>query len=79
MKFVGHVSGSYEQIIWVLICQDHVIGRSRDYDIIIAFFLRRELRWAWKLSVNENLVKNLLTLWERLRRNTGENENILAP
>ena len=53
MKFVGHVSRSCEQIMWVVTCRDHVIGRSRDHDITIAFLLRRKLRWAWKSSVEE--------------------------
>ena len=52
MKFVG-VSGTGDQIMWVITHRDHVIGRSRDHDITIAFPLRRELRWAWKLSVDE--------------------------
>ena len=32
---------------------DHVIGKFRDHEITFAFFLRRELRWAWKLSIKE--------------------------
>ena len=35
IEFVGHVLGSYEQIMWVVICRDHVIGRSCDHDITI--------------------------------------------
>ena len=35
MKFVGHVLGSYELIMWVVMYRDHVIGRSRDHDIIL--------------------------------------------
>ena len=37
MKFVGHVLGSCEQIMWMIICQDHVIGKSCGHDITIIF------------------------------------------
>ena len=53
MKFVGQMVGSYEQIMWVVTCQDCEISSSCEYDITIAFLLRRKLRWAWKSSVEE--------------------------
>ena len=37
--------------MWMVICWDYVIGKSRDHDITIAFFFRCQLRWAWKLFV----------------------------
>ena len=40
MKFVGHVSRSCEQIMWVVMCRDYVIGRSCDHDITILFPIR---------------------------------------
>ena len=46
MKFIGHVSGSCDQIMWVVTCRDHMIGKSCDHDITIAFPLGRELCWA---------------------------------
>ena len=39
-------------IMWADHVSSHVL-RSHDHHITIAFFLRRELRWVWKLSVDE--------------------------
>ena len=59
--------------------QDHVqpvTYKSRDHDITIAFFLRRELRQT--CMYKGNLVKNLPTHWESKEENQKTNENILA-
>ena len=41
-------------VMWIMMYWDHVIGRFRDHNITIAFFLRYKLRWAWR-----RLSKNL--------------------
>ena len=56
-----------------------MICKSLNYDITIAFFLRRELREMYKCKYECSLVKNLLTHWETGEENREINENILAP
>ena len=56
-----------------------VICRSRDYNIAIAFPLRRELRQMYGCRFECSLVKNLPTHWGIGEENRETNEKILAP
>ena len=73
MKFIGHVLGSCDQIMWVVMSHDH--------DITIAFPFGRELCWALKSSVEECKPGGKTSQpmrWSE-EENRVINENILAP
>ena len=85
MKFVGHVSRSCEQIMWVVTCRDHV-SRSCEWSRVKIMWLVGLVTMTLQLpsfldasSVERrncllrsgNSMKNLLTLWGRLERKTG--------
>ena len=66
------------KITWL----DHIqpmTYKSHNYDIIISFSFRYELRQTCRYRYECNLVKNLLIHWKTREKNRETNENILAP
>ena len=76
IKFVGHVSGSCKwsraKVMWLvgLVTMTLQLPSLLDTSYV---------ECGSCLLMGGNSMKNLPTLWGRLRRKTGENENILAP
>ena len=76
IKFVGHVLGlcewSHIEVMWLV---GLVTMTLQLPSLLDASSVKRGSR----LLMGENSMKNLPTLWRRLKRKIGENENILAP
>ena len=60
--------------MWLAICRGHVIDKSRDHDITIAFFFRHTLYWACSYLLKRNFEwksgRKFLNQWDRLKRKT---------
>ena len=87
-KFMSHVLRSCNRfrikIMWLVPCESHMVDKSHDHDITIAFLFRHKLCWVCSCPLRRNLKwepnKKLPNQMLKIEgKNLKTNKNILAP